>query len=146
MATEGTQIEFNSNVAVLIRCNKIIDAINDARFRTTQKDDSGNPLAEAEEVLSHIICLWKEISVEYLSSAKSEEIFNEEGTELWNALTELRDKLRMNPPKPRLEYMAYWRITIAKIDDLDLKTRGMAKKKGFLSSNKKDHKKSVLRT
>lgn len=136
MADQTNILEFNSNVAVLIRCNKIIDAINDARFRTNQKDVYGNVLAEAEEVLSHCICLYKEISVEL---TKDED-------EIWNELKELRDKLRINPPKPRLEYMAYWKDTIAKIDDLDIRLRKLAKKHGFLSSNKRDIRKSVLRT
>ena len=42
MPEESTKVEFNSNVAVLIRCNKIIDAINETRFRTTMKDSDSN--------------------------------------------------------------------------------------------------------
>ena len=121
-------LEFNSNVAVLQRCNSIIGAINDARFRTTQYDMYGNVRAEAEEVLSHLICLFKEISVE----------LNKEELEVWEDLKKLRDKLRINPPKPKAELMAYWKKTISEIDDLDIKIRGMAKKHGFLSSNKDD--------
>ena len=128
-------LEFNSNVAVLIRCNKIIDAINDARFRTTQFDPYGNVMAEAEEVLSHIICLYKEICVELKPTEEK----------IWGGLSSLRDKLRVNPPKPKLEKMSYWRKTIADIDDLDIKLRLLAKKHGFLSSNKDDPRLAVLK-
>jgi len=133
---ESTKVEFNSNVAVLIRCNKIIDAINETRFRTTMKDGYGNPLADAEEYLSHIIALYMEISVE----------LNETEDKVWEDLVLLRDKLRMNPPKPKVESMSYWRKTIAEIDDLSRKIRQLTKNHGFLSSNKKNIRKSVLRT
>ena len=128
-------LEFNSNVAVLQRCNNIIGAINDARFRTTQFDMYGNVRAEAEEVLSHLICLFKEISVEL---SKGE-------IEVWDELKTLRDKLRINPPKPKMEKMAYWKKTISDIDDLDIKIRLMAKKHGFLSSNKDDPRLAALK-
>ena len=136
MPEESTKVEFNSNVAVLIRCNKIIDAINETRFRTTMKDNYGNPLADAEEYLSHIIALYMEISVE----------LTEPEDKVWDELIKLRDKLRMNPPKPKVESMAYWRKTISEIDDLHRTMRMLAKKHGFLSTNKKNIKKSVLRT
>ena len=132
---KGSMLEFNSNVAVLIRCNKIIDAINDARFRTTQFDVDGSVMAEAEEVLSHIICLYKEICVE----------LNTEEDKVWEDLKKLRDKLRINPPKPRAEKMSYWRKTIEEIDDLDIKIRRLAKTKGFLSSNKSDPRYASLK-
>ena len=124
----GSKLEFNSNVAVLVRCNKIIDATNDARFRITQFDQYGNVFAEAEEVLSHIICLYKEICVE----------LTPEEDKIWESLSKLRDRLRINPPKPTRDRMSYWRKTIADIDDLDIKLRRLAKKHGFLSSNKDD--------
>jgi len=136
MQDQSNILEFNSNVAVLQRCNGIIGAINDARFRTTQYDLYGNVRAEAEEVLSHLICLFKEISVE-LTPAE---------LETWEELKSLRDKLRINPPKPKLEKMAYWKKTISEIDDLDIKIRKFAKKHGFLSANKRDVKKAALRT
>ena len=41
MVEKTNIIEYNSNVAVLQRCNKIIDAINDARFRATRFDSYG---------------------------------------------------------------------------------------------------------
>lgn len=129
-------LEFNSNVAVLIRCNKIIDAINDARFRTTQFDANGCVMAEAEEVLSHIVCLYKEVCVE---------LKGEEEEKVWVDLKSLRDKLRINPPKPKAEKMAYWRKTIADIDDLDIKIRRLAKIHGFLSSNKSDPRLASLK-
>lgn len=139
MATEykgGGELEWNSNIAVLQRTSKIIDAINDARFRTTQFDDSGNPRAEAEEVLSHIITLYKEIVVE-LTDGEREII--------WPKLKDLRDRLRINPPKPKIELMAYWKGTIDSIDDLDVEIRILAKKRGFLASNKLDVTKAGLR-
>jgi len=132
---QGGKLEFNSNVAVLIRCNKIIDAINDARFRTTQFDQYGNVMAEAEEVLSHIVCLYKEVCVE----------LSKEDDDVWEKLKELRDRLRINPPKPQVEKMSYWRKTIADIDDLDIEIRRLAKKKGFLSSNKDDPRLAALK-
>lgn len=133
---EGTNVlEFNSNVAVLQRTSKIIDAINDARFRTTQLDDFGNVRAEAEEVLSHIVCLYKEICVELSPTEDA----------IWNKLKELRDKLRVRIPKPTTEGMAYWKKTISEIDDLDVDTRRLAKKHGFLSANKKNVSKASLR-
>lgn len=128
-------LEFNSNVAVLQRCSKIVDAINDARFRTTRFDNYGQVLAEAEEVLSHIICMYKEICVELVGKED----------DIWGSLVALRDKLRINPPKPKLEQMAYWRKTIAEIDDLDIRIRKLAKKHGFLSSNKRNVRKAALR-
>ena len=136
MTDEPTKVEFNSNLAVLIRCNKIIDAINDTRFRTTMKDNYGNPLADAEEYLSHIIALYMEISVELTPTEDK----------IWEELIVLRDKLRMNPPKPRIESMMYWKKTIAEIDNLSRSMRMLSKKHGFLSTNKKNINKSVLRT
>ena len=136
MADESSKVEFNSNLAVLIRCNRIIDAINESRFRTTMKDNYGNPLADAEEYLSHIIALYMEISVE---------LTNKED-DVWNRLVILRDKLRMNPPKPRIESMSYWKKTIGEIDDLSRDIRRLAKAHGFLSTNKKDIRRSVLRS
>ena len=136
MANESHSVlEFNSNVAVLQICNGIIGAINDARFRTTQYDTYGNVKAEAEEVLSHLICLFKEISVE----------LTDPELETWDDLKALRDKLRINPPKPKLEKMAYWKKTISEIDDLDIKIRKMAKKHGFLSSNKDDPRLAAMK-
>lgn len=129
-------IEWNANAAVLQRCSKIIGAINESRFRTTQFDTYGNVLAEAEEVLSHLICLYKEICVE----------LNKEEVKVWGNLTNLRDKLRINPPKPKMQKMAYWKKTIAEIDDLDIKIRRLAKRHGFLAANKRDVKKAALRT
>jgi len=136
MVEDYSKVEFNSNVAVLIRVNKIIDAIIDSRIRTTVIDSYGNPMSEAEEYLSHIIALYMEISVE----------LTETEDEVWQKLIKLRDKLRVRPPKPRLETMAYWRRTISDLDDLQREIRLLAKKHGFLSSNKKNIKKSVLRT
>jgi len=136
MLGDATNVtEFNSNVEVLRRCNNIIAAINDARFRTTQLTFYGNPRAEAEEVLAHIICLYKEVCVEL--DSKEEEI--------WEKLSSLRDQLRVSPPSPSLEKMAYWRNTIASIDDLDIKIRKLAKKHGFLSSNKDDPRVAALK-
>jgi hypothetical protein len=130
----GGQLEWNSNIAVLQRVSNIISAINDARFRTTRFDEFGNVMAEAEEVLSHLICLYKEISVELTDKEK----------EVWVKLSTLRDKLRINPPKPKAERMAYWKKTIDEIDDLDLELRTLAKRRGFLASNKKDVNKAAL--
>lgn len=131
----GGELEWNSNIAVLKRVSKVIDAINDARYRTTRFDEYGNVMAEAEEVLSHIIVLYKEISVE---------LTNEE-RKIWDSLKKLRDKLRINPPAPKLERMAYWKKTIDEIDDLDLEIRMLAKRRGFLASNKRDASKAGLR-
>ena len=131
----GGELEWNSNIAVLMRVSNVIDAINDARFRTTRFNDYGEVMAEAEEVLSHLICLYKEISVELTDKEK----------EVWPKLTGLRDKLRMNPPKPQSERMAYWKKTIDELDDLDLELRTLAKRRGFLASNKLDTSKAALR-
>ncbi|KKN42950.1 hypothetical protein LCGC14_0708100 [marine sediment metagenome] len=131
----GGELEWNSNLAVLIRCDKIINAINDARFRTTQFDDDGNPRAEVEEVLSHIITLYKEISVELLEKEK----------DVWADLKVLRDRLRIRPPNPKPNRMQYWQKSMNEIDELDLKVRGLAKKRGFLAGNKRDASKAGLR-
>jgi predicted NodU family carbamoyl transferase len=131
----GGTLEWNSNLAVLIRCDKIINAINDSRFRTTQFDDYGNPRAEVEEVLSHIITLYKEISVELTDGEKK----------VWEDLKTLRDKLRNNPPKKKPERMQYWQNSMNQIDELDLKIRALAKKRGFLAGNKRDVSKAGLR-
>ena len=131
----GGQLEWNSNLAVLIRCDKIINAINDARFRTTQFDEDGNPRAEVEEVLSHIITLYKEISVELTDKEK----------EIWEDLKLVRDKLRIRPPKPKPDRMQYWQKSMNEIDELDLQIRTLAKKRGFLAGNKRDAGKAGLR-
>ena len=131
----GGQLEWNSNLAVLIRCDKVINAINDARFRTTQFDDNGNPRAEVEEVLAHIITLYKEISVELTDKEK----------EVWTQLKALRDKLRIRPPKFKPQQMQYWQKSMNDIDELDLKIRALAKKRGFLAGNKRDASKAGLR-
>ena len=132
---QGSQLEWNSNLAVLIRCDKVINAINDARFRTTQFDDYGNPKAEVEEVLSHIITLYKEISVELLDSEKK----------VWEDLKILRDRLRIRAPKHKVDRMQYWQKSMNDIDELDLKIRALAKKRGFLAGNKRDASKAGLR-
>jgi len=133
--TGGGTLEWNSNLAVLIRCDKIINAINDSRFRTTQFDEDGMPRAEVEEVLAHIITLYKEISVELTETEK----------EVWEKLTVLRDKLRMRSPQRKPNRMQYWQKSMNDIDDLDLEIRGLAKKRGFLAGNKRDVSKAGLR-
>ena len=131
----GGKLEWNSNLAVLIRCDKVITAINDSRFRTTQFDENGNPRAEVEEVLSHIITLYKEISVELTETEK----------EVWSELKLLRDRLRIRPPKYKPDRMQYWQKSMNDIDELDLKIRMLAKKRGFLAGNKRDASKAGLR-
>lgn len=131
----GGELEWNANLEVNKRAAKIIDALNDSRFRTTQFDSWGNPLAEAEEVLTHIIMLYKEISVELTEKEK----------EVWKKLKLLRDKLRVRPPKPKPQRMQYWQKSMDEIDDLDLEVRLLAKKRGFLASNKRDASKAGLR-
>jgi hypothetical protein len=132
---QGGELQWNSNLAVLIRCDKVINAINDARFRTTQFNDDGNPRAEVEEVLSHIITLYKEISVELTEGEKA----------VWTELKILRDRLRIRPPKPKPDRMQYWQKSMNEIDELDLKIRALAKKRGFLAGNKRDTSKAGLR-
>lgn len=131
----GGQLEWNSNIEVNKRAAGIINALNDSRFRTTQFDEYGNPRAEAEEVLTHIIMLYKEISVELTKTEK----------EVWEDLKKLRDKLRVRPPKPKAERMQYWQKSMDEIDELDLSVRALAKKRGFLASNKRDVSKAGLR-
>lgn len=131
----GGELEWNSNIEVNKRAAGIIKALNDSRFRTTQFDEYGNPRAEAEEVLTHIIMLYKEISVELTNPEK----------EIWVELKKLRDKLRVRPPKPKAERMQYWQKSMDEIDELDLSVRALAKKRGFLASNKRDVSKAGLR-
>lgn len=133
--TGGGTLEWNSNIEVNKRAAKIIDALNDSRFRTTQFDEWGNPMSEAEEVLTHIIMLYKEISVELTNTEK----------EIWERLKKLRDKLRIRPPKVKQHQMQYWQKTMDEIDDLDLEVRGLAKKRGFLAGNKRDVSKAGMR-
>ena len=124
----GGELEWNSNIEVNRRAAGIIRALNDSRFRTTQFDEWGNPRAEAEEVLTHIIMLYKEISVELTTPEK----------DIWEELKKLRDKLRIKPPKPKPERMQYWQKSMDEIDELDLAVRALAKRRGFLASNKRD--------
>jgi len=131
----GGTLEWNSNIEVNRRAAKIIEAINDSRFRTTQFSEAGNPMAEAEEVLTHIIMLYKEISVELTPVEK----------EIWNELKALRDKLRIRPPRPKQNRMQYWQKSMDEIDELDLKVRMLAKRRGFLAGNKRDVSKAGLR-
>jgi len=136
MAQEGGgELEWNSNIEVNRRAAGIIRALNDSRFRTTQFDEFGNPLAEAEEVLTHIIMLYKEISVELTKDEK----------DVWKKLKALRDKLRIRPPKPKPQRMQYWQKSMDEIDELDLEVRALAKRRGFLASNKRDVSKAGLR-
>lgn len=132
----GGELEWNANLEVNKRAAKIIDAMNDSRFRTTQFNQDGNPLAEAEEVLTHIIMLYKEISVELTEKEKEE---------IWPSLKELRNKLRIRPPSPKPHRMAYWQKTMDEIDELDLQVRMLAKRRGFLAGNKRDASKAGLR-
>ncbi len=132
----GGELEWNSNIEVNKRAARIIDALNTARFRTTQFDEYGNPLAEAEEVLTHIIMLYKEISVELTEKEKEN---------LWPRLKATRDRLRIRPPKPKAERMLYWQKSMDEIDELDLDVRMQAKKRGFLAGNKRDASKAGLR-
>lgn len=137
MADDRTNVlEFNSNVAVLQRVDKIINAINDARFRATRFDIYGQVQGEPEEIVTHLVGLYKEISVELTVGEK----------QIWGKLKALRDKLRINPPKSSPEKRAYWMKTIADVDDIDLEVRASAKKHGFLSANKRDVKKAALRS
>lgn len=129
-------LEFNSNVAVLERCNKIINSINDARFRITRFDDYGNPMATPEEIMTHLVCLYKEICVE----------LTPDEDKVWdNKIVPLKNKLRVNPPNPKVEGQSYWKTTISGIDDLDIKLRRYAKKHGFLSTNKDDPRLASLK-
>jgi len=137
MADDRTNIlEFNSNVAVLQRVNNIINAINDARFRATRFDVYGQVQGEPEEIVTHLVGLYKEVSVELTTTEK----------EIWKKIKALRDKLRINPPKSSPEKRAYWMKTISDVDDLDIELRSFAKKHGFLSANKRDVKKAALRS
>ena len=131
----GGELEWNSNIEVNRRAAKIIEAINDSRFRTTQFSQDGNPMAEAEEVLTHIIMLYKEISVELTADEKK----------IWDKLKSLRDKLRLRPPRPKANRMRYWQTSMDQIDDLDLEVRMLAKRRGFLAGNKRDVSKAGLR-
>jgi len=137
MESNTNLLEFNSNARVIDRCNRIIDAINESRFRTTEKDETETPYAEAEEYLSHIISLYMEICVELNKTTDDN---------MWEKLTRLRDRLRIFPPKPSFEKMSYWKKSIAEIDDLQREVRKLAKQHGFLSSNKDDPNLAVLKT
>ncbi len=134
---EGVQtLEFNSNVAVLERCNKIINSINEARYQVTIFDEYGNPSSTPEEIMTHLVCLYKEICVE----------LTDPEDKVWEGkIKPLRNQIRVNPPNPRIEGQAYWKTTLSDIDDLDIKLRRLAKKHGFLSKNKDDPRVAALK-
>lgn len=136
LVTSGGQVvEFNSNLAVLIRIDKIINAIISVRYGLMQRGNDGLPLAQIEQLVSHIITLYKEICVE----------FTKEELEIWDKIKELRNRIESNPPRPSEGSIAYWRKTIHEIDEIEISLRMMAKKHGFLSSNKRDASKAALR-
>ncbi len=132
-----TQVEYNSNAAVSIRINKIIDAINETKYRTTQFNDLGEPYAIPIEVITHLVCLYTEIDVELIGTER--DIYTKE-------LKPLRRKLKMNPPNPHMEGQDYWRASLEQIDELDLKLRRLAKKHGFLAKNISDPRAAVLKS
>lgn len=137
MEHDGSKVlEFNSNVEVLERAAKIIRAINATRFSIMNKDDSGLPLAKIEELVSHLITLYKEVMVE---------MNKDDAKELWDRLVSLRDRVESNPPSPTVEGQGYWRKTLHEIDDLEIIIRVFAKKHGFLSTNKLDARKAAAR-
>lgn len=126
-------LEFNSNVEVLIRAAQVIRAFNAARYAIMQKGADGQPLAKIEELVSHIITLFKEVSVEMTDNEKL----------IWNDIKILRNRIENNPPTPASPM--YWRTVIHEIDELDIRLRAIAKKHGFLSANKRDASKAALR-
>ena len=65
MSEDSTDVlEWNANDAVLKRCSKIIDAINESRYGVMRFDDYGMPVSTPEEYLTHLIGLYMEIHVE----------------------------------------------------------------------------------
>lgn len=119
------KVEFNSNVAVLQRLDKIINKINDARF---DKD----PLSMIEAV----IALYKEVSVELSKTEKT----------LWDNVVLVRNKVISLPTNPEAIQGTFLNVdqVLFDLDVLDLELRGLAKKHGFLSANKEDPRSSVM--
>lgn len=131
----GGQLEWNANLEVNKRAAAIIDALNKSRFNLTQINHDGETVAKPEEVLTHLIMLYQEISVELTEPEK----------EIWNDIKKLRDKFRNRPPEFKQNKLVYWQTSINDLDELNLKVRMLAKRRGFLASNKEDISKAGLR-
>lgn len=126
---QPTKLEFNSNVAVLVRTNEILNSINKVRFLLF------NPKIEqvtVHDLVLQLIALYKEISVE----------LNLQEEKIWDRLKELRDEAIFKEsaltPNTSNFNKVYWRNTINKIDDLDIELRKLAKDHGFLARNQRD--------
>lgn len=122
-------LEFNSNIAVLERCSKIIDSINATRFYLVTPDNEHNP--SILELINHLVNLYKEISVELNDNEKK--IY--EKIELLRTDTILK---RKSLDRAEGSYNpAYFVKVIKTADDVDLELRHLAKLHGFLARNVK---------
>lgn len=131
-------LEWNNNLAVLIRSDALIKAINDARFNMTIRDSDGKPQATPQDLITHMISLFLEIAVEMRKEPEALE-------ELKTRVFQLRDRILGNPPIDSIETRGYWKSIMKELDDLDLELRMRAKKHGFLAGNKMDVSKAGLR-
>jgi len=120
----GTPLEWNSNLQVLVRANYIINKINHHRERR-----------EVTELLDQIVNFYKEIVVDL--SEKEEEI--------WSDIVNV---IKQNHPAKPGEYVmgetSNEGVLLVKIDDIDIRLRKLAKKKGYLTSNKEDPRRALF--
>jgi len=111
----NTPIEFNSMQAVLIRLDRIIYGINDARGRRDHK-----------QMLVFISDFFKEICPD---------MKQEDADNIWADIKKL--KLRL----PTIENERFF---LTQLDELDIRLRRMAKRLGYLTRNQRDMSLAVV--
>lgn len=116
MANESDKIEFNSMTAVLRRLDGITYRINAAK---NQYDTKG--------MLDALIDYYKEISPE----------LKDDEDDIWKWIKSMKKHV------PDSKFYTHWKV-LDILDEIDRQLRKLAKKHGFLTTNKKDPRKAIL--
>lgn len=115
---DSSEVEWNSNKFVIMRLNRIIDKINESR-----------QMRNMTGMIDGLIDLYKEIVTD----------LNEKEKVIWKDIVGI---IKSNNPRPKDEIVIGYGISegrlFAKLDLIDIDLRCLAKKHGYLASNKDD--------
>ena len=117
-ADDSNEVEWNSNKFVIMRLNRIIDKINESR-----------QMRNVTGMIDGIIDLYKEIVTDLTEKEKS----------VWNEIVNII-KCNHKPGKDDviIGYIMSDGKLLHKLDLIDIDLRCLAKKHGYLASNKDD--------
>lgn len=118
-------VEFNSNAFVIKRVNDIIDSIN-----------FNKRLRNVEGMLDDIVDLYKEIDID----------LNDTEREVWEEIQKVKKMTQFNRGESfnGSPGTSVGRI-IAEFDEVDIKVRRLAKKHGFLTTNKENIRMAITK-